>query len=344
MVVLLGGVILLGVSLYQTVQSTPVMRGPATIPLNSPYLAFQGSYDGASGQTTVVGSLHGPGCCVSFYVFTYDAFNNWTENHLEATNPSNSPFVNLSSSADLTSSGFSLTPLPVGGYYMVFVNNNRLLWHTNTTSTTQVDANVRIDYRNAPYGSAIYPSVTLLGLGAAIVVATALPSRYRFASRSALVTMFALAVVVILLIAALNELGMFGSSTESGSYPVVQEAKVMTPSGQSNCLVVGLQVDCGVSISRGDSGSVTVDMANGATGTINLGIQFSVNSTGGSRVQLASVPTCAYARAPNFSSQSCFVNASSTQTFSFDFVSPQTYTPSNETSILLQIFQTCCFE
>jgi hypothetical protein len=275
-------------------------------------------------------------------VFTYDAFNNWTANRLEATGPSNSPILNLSSESIILGDRFS-SALPSGGYFMVFYNENSALWHSNTTSTTGVDANISLDYQTSPYGLASYPSVTLLCLGLAIIVATWLPPRYHLSSarRSALIAV-AVFVVVAILLFTIPEILLPASA--SSSYPIVQEAQVNTPSGMSDCLVAGLQIDCGVSIVRGESGSITVIVANGATGTVNLGIQFSVNSTGGSNVQLTSAPACAYSPAPTlYSSSSCLISANSTQSFSFDFASSQTYAPSNETSIILSVEQTCCF-
>ncbi len=111
-------------------------------------------------------------CCVDFYIFTDTAWNNFLSAGYNATNSTNSPVFELNSSAIDAKNGvsptFTFVPNPTRIYELVFFNDNHSLWHTNSSVTFHVIANITLHYSEAPAKTLLYP-------GVALIVATVVP-------------------------------------------------------------------------------------------------------------------------------------------------------------------------
>jgi hypothetical protein len=117
---------------------------------------------------------------VNFYIFTDTAWGSFMSAGFRATNFSNSPSFNLNASAIDAKSGISPTfffvPDPSRTYELIFFNDNRSLWHTNTTAAFHIIADITLNYSEAPDRALIYPGATLI-----IVAITLVLVRKRFA-------------------------------------------------------------------------------------------------------------------------------------------------------------------
>ena len=113
-------------------------------------------------------------CCVSFYIFTATDWYNFMAAGYSASNSTNSPVFELNSSSIDAKSGvspiFSFTPNPARTYELVFFNDNRSLWNTDTNTTFHVIADITLHYLQAPEGILLYPGVALIGTGVVMAV------------------------------------------------------------------------------------------------------------------------------------------------------------------------------
>jgi len=113
-------------------------------------------------------------CCVDFYIFTDTAWTNFMTAGFKATNTSNSPVFNLNASAIDAKSGisptFSFVPDPNRTYELVFFNDNRSLWYTNSTTAFHIITDITLNYSQASDPGLIYPGVALIVVAMALVL------------------------------------------------------------------------------------------------------------------------------------------------------------------------------
>jgi hypothetical protein len=112
-------------------------------------------------------------CCVDFYIFTDTAWSNFMSAGYNATNSTNSPVFELNSTAIDAKNGvsptFTFVPDPTRIYELVFFNDNRSLWHTDSNVTFHVVADITLHYSEAPEKILLYPGVTLIVLAVALI-------------------------------------------------------------------------------------------------------------------------------------------------------------------------------
>ncbi len=113
-------------------------------------------------------------CCVSFYIFDSTAWQNFQSNGYRATNSTNSPAFTLNSTAIDAKSGvsplFTFIPDSSKTYELVFFNENRSLWNTNSTVTFRIITDITLNYTVAPAKLLVYPGALLIAAGAAIII------------------------------------------------------------------------------------------------------------------------------------------------------------------------------
>jgi hypothetical protein len=119
-------------------------------------------------------------CCVSFYIFTTSAWSNFMQDGYNVTSTADSPVVVVNSSALDSPKGISATftfiPNPTQEYELVFFNDNRSLWHTNSSVVLNVIADVDLFYSQAPGRLLIYPGAASIVAGGVVIFVS---SRFR---------------------------------------------------------------------------------------------------------------------------------------------------------------------
>ena len=111
-------------------------------------------------------------CCVDFYIFTDTAWTNFMTAGFKVSNSSNSPAFNVNASAINAKSGisptFSFVPDPSRTYELVFFNDNRSLWHTNSTAAFHIIADITLNYSETSDRALIYPGIALIAVAVAL--------------------------------------------------------------------------------------------------------------------------------------------------------------------------------
>lgn len=123
--------------------------------------------------------------------------------------------------------------------------------------------------------------------------------------------------------------------------PVIESAHLSQSSTETNCSVVAanLVASCELSISPGDSGSISLNLKseNG-----DSRVQFGTNSTEASCVKFTSVPNCTYVSVPDYNTGGCIVPQSGT-TFLFDYNVSQTLPAQKQVVLTITVTKTCCW-
>jgi len=112
-------------------------------------------------------------CCVDFYIFTDTGWSNFMSDGYNMTNSTNSPVFELNASAIDAKNGvsptFTFVPDPTRIYELVFFNANRSLWHTDSSATFHVIADITLHYSQAPVNTLLYPGVALIVVAVALI-------------------------------------------------------------------------------------------------------------------------------------------------------------------------------
>jgi hypothetical protein len=175
---ILAGLALLAISITSFPKNQTLINSVVAVNGNSsatPYGISMSHFLSGNSHGVINGSMLAyQQCCVSFYIFTDTGWYNFIAEGYSATNSTNSPVFELNSSAIDAKSGvspiFSFTPDPTRTYELVFFNDNRSLWNTDTHTTFHVIADITLHYLQAPEGILLYPGVALIGIGVVMVV------------------------------------------------------------------------------------------------------------------------------------------------------------------------------
>ncbi|MGA2664449.1 MAG: hypothetical protein ABSF83_05855 [Nitrososphaerales archaeon] len=134
--------------------------------------------------------------------------------------------------------------------------------------------------------------------------------------------------------------------------PVIQSAQAGTSRAESNCpfgsaTAVSWNVVCSVYINGGDSGTVTLTVANHGPGDSGSDVDFLVYSSEPQYINFTAIPACAHTTAPPLNDEApCTLSGSAPQTFQFAFAVSQGYGASSLrelASVTVVMYQTCCF-
>jgi len=162
--------------------SESLVNAVVAVPAKSPYTNYgvNVAYIVSGGSNAKInGTLLEEQCCISFYIFTDTAWNQFTEDGSNSTNSTNSPVFTENYTALNkilgASKSFTFIPDPTRIYMLVFFNENRSLWDTNSSAVSHVVADIYLYYSIPPEKLLIYPSVALIVAGAALILV-----RYRF--------------------------------------------------------------------------------------------------------------------------------------------------------------------
>ena len=175
---IIAGIILLAISLSTVPHDQNLINTAVQLPANQSNVerAVSASYFlGGGGSGKISGSLlMAQQCCVSFYIFTDSSWRNFVSNDYNATNSTNSPTFTVNASAIDAKNGisptFTFVPNPSDTYQLIFFNQNRSLWDSNSSVIFHVIAFVTLYYSVAPAKSLIYPAVVLIIVGAILIV------------------------------------------------------------------------------------------------------------------------------------------------------------------------------
>ncbi len=134
--------------------------------------------------------------------------------------------------------------------------------------------------------------------------------------------------------------------------PVIQNAQANTPLAQSICHIestsaISWATVCSVYVNGGNSGTITLTVANHGDEGGGSRIDFTVYSSEPQYINFTAIPTCAYTSAPDLNdANACFVSGNSPQAFQFAFAVSQSYGTSSLrelASVTIVMYQTCCF-
>lgn len=134
--------------------------------------------------------------------------------------------------------------------------------------------------------------------------------------------------------------------------PVIQSAQASTSLAESSCQFgratdISWNVVCAVYANGGDSGMVTLTVADHGPGDAGSDIDFLVYSSEPQYINFTAIPACAHTTAPPLNDEApCPVSGSSPQAFQFAFATAQSYGASSLrelVSVTIVMYQTCCF-
>ena len=135
-------------------------------------------------------------------------------------------------------------------------------------------------------------------------------------------------------------------------YPVIQHAQAITSLGEGNCQfesasAISWATVCSVYVNGGNSGTITLTVANHGNEGGGSRIDFAVYSSEPQYINFTAIPTCAYTTAPPLNdANACLLSGNSPQSFQFAFAVSQSYGTSSlreNVSVTVVMYQTCCF-
>ena len=135
--------------------------------------------------------------------------------------------------------------------------------------------------------------------------------------------------------------------------PVIQSAQANTTLAQGNCQFpstsdISRATVCSVYVDGGNSGTITLTVANHGNEGEGSDVDFWVYSSLPDYINFTAIPTCAYTSStpPLNGPASCNIESNSPQSFQFTFTVSESYGSSSLrelASVTVMMYQTCCF-
>jgi hypothetical protein len=176
-ILIIAGLIVISISLSSTPRNQTLVNTAVQVPAKSRYSEYGISIpyflNGNSNGKINGSMLMFQQCCVRFNIFTAAAWQNFISEGFNSTNSTNSPVFTLNSTAIDAKNGvsptFTFVPDPSKTYALVFFNENRSLWNSNSSVVFHVVSDITLNYYIDPIGALIYLGAALLIAGIALI-------------------------------------------------------------------------------------------------------------------------------------------------------------------------------